>query len=158
MSNAKVRNVFHYVVPTIMSGVCFFLFTIVDAVFVGRGVGTDALGAMNLIGPFVMLVGAVNMLINIGGVAIFAIRIGKGDIDGANKVFRNGMFLLLCVSAVLSFIRVLLRMVFAHCWGPEKPIIIWQPNIYSGTPSLLSLPHYPRGCKAIAEMMARLGW
>ncbi len=61
---------------------------------------------MNLIGPFVMAVGAVNMLINIGGVAIFAVRIGKGDIEGANKVFRHGMLLLLCASAILSFVGV----------------------------------------------------
>lgn len=103
MSSVKSRNVIHYVVPTIMSGVCYFLFTIVDAVFVGRGVGTNALGAMNLIGPFIMVVGAVNMLVNIGGVAIFAVRIGRGDIDGANKVFRHGILLLLCASTILSF-------------------------------------------------------
>lgn len=103
MFRLEARNVIHYVVPTIMSGVCYFLFTIVDAIFVGRGVGTNALGAMNLIGPFVMLVGAANMLINIGGVAIFAVRIGRGDMDGANKVFRHGMFLLLCSSIILSF-------------------------------------------------------
>ena len=104
MVHLQTKNIIRYVVPTILSGIYFFLFTIVDAVFVGRGVGTDALGAMNLIGPFVMVVGAINMMINIGGVAIFAVHIGKKDIEGANKVFRHGMILLLCVSMVLSFI------------------------------------------------------
>lgn len=66
--------------------------------------GTNALGAMNLIGPFIMIVGASNMLINIGGVAIFAVRIGQGDVEGANRVFRHGMLLLLCASAVLCFV------------------------------------------------------
>lgn len=106
MLRLRTRKVIQYVVPTILSGVCFFLFTVVDAIFVGRGIGTNALGAMNLIGPFVMAVGAINMLINIGGVTIFAVRVGKGDIAGANKVFSHGMTLMLCTSTVLSLIGV----------------------------------------------------
>ncbi len=57
MYNAKVRNVIRYVFPAIFSNVCFFLFTIVDAIFVGRGVGTNALGAINLVSPVIMAVG-----------------------------------------------------------------------------------------------------
>ncbi len=38
MSTLRTKNVIKYVVPTIMSGVCYFLFTIVDAIFVGQGV------------------------------------------------------------------------------------------------------------------------
>ena len=70
MHNAKLRTVAQYVIPAICSNVCFFLFTIVDAIFVGRGVGTNALGAINLAGPTILIVGAVNMLISIGGAAI----------------------------------------------------------------------------------------
>ena len=102
MYNAKVRNVIRYVFPAIFSNVCFFLFTIVDAIFVGRGVGTNALGAINLVSPVIMAVGAVNMLISIGGVAIYAVRIGQGDVDGANDVFRHGILLQLCAAAVFS--------------------------------------------------------
>jgi Na+-driven multidrug efflux pump len=39
-----------------LSNFCFVLFTIIDAIFVGRGVGTNALGAINLVNPFVLLV------------------------------------------------------------------------------------------------------
>ncbi len=46
--------------------------------------------------------GAVNMLISIGGVAIYAVRIGQGDVDGANDVFRHGILLQLCAAAVFS--------------------------------------------------------
>ncbi len=68
MLSVREKNVIKYVVPTILSGVCFFLFTVIDA--------------------------------------IFALCIGKGDIDGANKVFSHGMILMLCISTVLSFIGI----------------------------------------------------
>lgn len=80
MSVSRVRTLVKYVVPTMLSNVCFFLFTVVDGIFVGRGVGTNGLGAVNLVLPFVMIVGALFMVINIGGVTIFAVRLGRGDL------------------------------------------------------------------------------
>ena len=65
--------------------------------------GTNALGAINLVNPFVLIVNAMNLFISVGGVAICAVHMGKGDYEGANTVFRHGMLLLLCTAAVLSF-------------------------------------------------------
>ena len=102
MHNAKLRTVARYVIPTMLSNFCFVLFTIIDAIFVGRGVGTNALGAINLVNPFVLLVSAMNLFISVGGVAIYAVHIGKGDHEGANTVFRHGILLLLCAATILS--------------------------------------------------------
>ena len=40
----RTRKLVQYVLPTILSQVSFFLFTIIDGIFVGQGIGTDALG------------------------------------------------------------------------------------------------------------------
>lgn len=106
MNLSRGKQIAKYVIPTILSSVCFFLFTIVDGIFVGQSVGTNGLGAINLVAPFLLVIGAVSMLINIGGVTIFVIRIGKGDTDGANKVFRHGLILLGIVIVALSAIGV----------------------------------------------------
>lgn len=44
MKASRAKLILSYVLPTILSQCAFFLFTIVDGIFVGRGVGTDALG------------------------------------------------------------------------------------------------------------------
>ena len=54
MKNQRARKVANYVIPTVLSQCAFFLFTIVDGVFVGNGVGTDALGAVSLAMPFII--------------------------------------------------------------------------------------------------------
>lgn len=69
MKAPRAKNIVKYVVPTILSDVCFFLFTIVDGIFVGRSVGTNGLGAVNLVAPYILIIGAISMLINIGGVS-----------------------------------------------------------------------------------------
>ena len=88
MKNQRARKVANYVIPTVLSQCAFFLFTIVDGVFVGNGVGTDALGAVNLAMPFIMVIGAAFMLTTIGGVCgrvvsikddTITLSVGKGD-------------------------------------------------------------------------------
>ena len=106
MSSLRYKNTVKYVLPTMMSNVCFFLFTVVDAMFVGRGVGMGALGAVNLVLPFAMIVMALFTGINIGGGTILAIRLGRGDVDGANSIFQHGMLLLGGAAVLLTVVGV----------------------------------------------------
>ena len=98
----RTRKLVQYVLPTILSQVSFFLFTIIDGIFVGQGIGTDALGAINIVFPFVMLCNALFMLATIGGVTVTAIRLGRGDTEGANLAFRHGMMFTVLFAVVLS--------------------------------------------------------
>ena len=106
MNQLRNQNIIKYVIPTMLGSVCFFLFTIIDGIFVGHGVGTDALGAVNLIMPFVMVVNALFMLATIGGVTIVAIRLGQGDEDGANQAFMHAVTIAFLISIVLCGLGV----------------------------------------------------
>ena len=83
MSSLRRKTLIKYVVPSVLSNACIFLFTIVDGVFGGQGIGSDALGAVNIAMPVVMIATAINMLTSIGGCAIAAIRLGQNDKEGA---------------------------------------------------------------------------
>ena len=95
-----------YLTPTILSYLSIFLFTIVDGIFVGQGVGVDALGAVNLVFPYVMFFNAFTLLTTIGGLTICAIRFGRGDKEGANQVFMHSFFMTLIVSIVFFVLAV----------------------------------------------------
>lgn len=97
----RAKKLIKYVVPTMLGSISFFLFTIVDGIFVGQGVGTNALGAVNLVMPFVMVVNALFQLTTIGGVAIIAVRLGRGDQKGANHAFMHAVTGTVVISALL---------------------------------------------------------
>ena len=97
----RAKNLCKYVIPTVLSFVSYFLFTIIDGIFVGQGVGTNALGAVNIAFPFIMIVCAVFMLTTIGGVTVVAIRLGRGDADGANAAFMHALSATLTVAVVM---------------------------------------------------------
>lgn len=105
MSN-RTKKLIRFVAPSVLSMVSFFLFTVIDGIFVGAGVGTDALGAINLTYPFIMILNAFSMLFMMGGTTITAIRIGRGDEKGANTVFLHSVMLTLVMSAVISILAV----------------------------------------------------
>ena len=74
-----------------VSNMGFFILTIVDGMFVGNGIGPDALGVVSLAMPFVNIVWAVVTLFNIGGGTVASVRLGRGDVDGANQVFMHAL-------------------------------------------------------------------
>lgn len=106
MLSQRAKNVWKYVFPAMLSNVCFFLFSVVDGIFVGQGIGSNALGAVNIVYPIVMVVGALLMLATIGGVTITAIRLGRGDEEGANTAFMHSMILAFAIGAFFTVIGV----------------------------------------------------
>ena len=81
MENSRVKNAYKYVLPAMLSHICFSLFSIVDGVFIGNSIGTNALGAIGLVMPFVNAIVAIMMLINVGSATIFAVQVGKEDTE-----------------------------------------------------------------------------
>jgi putative MATE family efflux protein len=106
--SSRAVDLVKYVVPMILSSICFFLYTIVDGIFVGHGVGVNGVGAVNIAIPFVMLVNALFMLTSVGGITVTAIRFGRGDTAGANQAFMHSF----AVTVVISILLAVLGMVF----------------------------------------------
>lgn len=98
----RTKNLIAYIVPSVFGQICFFLFTIIDGIFVGRGIGETALGAVNLCLPFVMVINALYMLITIGSVSVVAIRLGRHDDEGAGDVFMHAFGVMLTLGMVLT--------------------------------------------------------
>lgn len=113
----RTKKLIQYITPSIISAVSIFLFTIVDGIFVGRGVGTDALGAVNIAFPFVMIFTALIMLTTVGGLTITAIRFGRGDSDGANQAFVHSAVTTIAIGVAMTAIGTLLTGQVARAMG-----------------------------------------
>lgn len=60
-----------------------YLYNVMDGIFVGQGVGSAALGAVNIGVPFITFAVAIVAMFPMGGATIIAIRMGRDDKDGA---------------------------------------------------------------------------
>lgn len=103
----RMKKFLNYVLPSVLAMFVSSLYTIVDGMFVGRGVGDLALAAVNLVMPFnIMLFGLATMFA-VGGGAIVSKHLGAGEKEEANHVFRQVFNFLLIISAVISLVCVI---------------------------------------------------
>ena len=86
-----VKQFFKFVVPSIVSMWIFSLYTMVDGVFVSRGVGEIALRAVNLSMPFTSFIFMVGILLATGTSTVISIALGKGDLERARGYFNQNL-------------------------------------------------------------------
>ncbi|MGL5327634.1 MAG: MATE family efflux transporter [Peptostreptococcaceae bacterium] len=102
-----VNEFLKYAIPSAFSMFISALYTIIDGIFVGQGVGDAALAAVNIVLPFtVILVGMANMMA-VGGGALVSKNIGAKEIDKAVNIFRQVCKFLLMLSVFISIICVI---------------------------------------------------
>ncbi len=91
-----------YVIPSVVGMLVQSLYVILDGVVVGQGIGEIALGAINIVFPFSMLVVALSMLIAVGGANVYSFHKGQGETEKANNIFCQCVALAAIVGAVLA--------------------------------------------------------
>ena len=70
--NIKVStsSLLKYALPTILSSIFMNIYSIVDQLFVSNLLGTDALSAVSIAGPFLAIALAIGTMIATGGCAL----------------------------------------------------------------------------------------
>ena len=100
--NDKLKNLWRYIFPAMGGLFVTYLYNVVDGIFVGQGVGAAALGAVNIGVPFITFSVAIAAMFPMGGATVVAIRMGRGDREGANHAFMTSVALTLLVSVLLT--------------------------------------------------------
>lgn len=101
-----------YVVPSVAAMWVYTIYTMVDGMFVARGVGTTALAAVNISMPFINTAFALGILFAVGASTKASIYKGQGDMEKANKVFTVStvtvfsLALIVAIAALLNLERL----------------------------------------------------
>lgn len=114
---AKTKSLFGYIFPAMGGLFVTYLYNVVDGIFVGQGVGAAALGAVNIGVPFITFAVAVAAMFPMGGATVVAIRMGRGDQDGANRAFMTAVSLALFISLILMMIGMVFSQQIADISG-----------------------------------------
>ena len=66
-------------IPTLIGMACMAVMTTIDGAFVGHGVGSDALAAVNIFAPFWMIMTGLGMLFGIGCSVVSSVHLSQGN-------------------------------------------------------------------------------
>ena len=81
------RKLLRFTIPSMVMMVFTSVYSIVDGLFVSNFVGKTAFAAVNLIFPFLMVLGVVGYMLGTGGSALVAKMLGEGQKERAQRVF-----------------------------------------------------------------------
>lgn len=81
------KKILRFCFPSIVMMIFTSVYGVVDGLFVSNFVGKVPFAAINLVMPFIMIIGGIGFMIGTGGSAWVAKTLGEGNREGANRYF-----------------------------------------------------------------------
>ena len=90
--------------PTLLGMVSSAFFTVVDGIFVGRGIGSDAIAAVNIAAPIFMIAAGLGLMFGMGGGILASINLSRGKLVVANINVTQSIVMLTIVSIIMGIL------------------------------------------------------
>ena len=94
-------RLFRFTLPSVMMMVFTSIYGVVDGLFVSNFAGKTAFAAINLIMPYLMVMGSIGFMIGTGGSALVSMTMGQDKEERANQLF-SMMILFTVITGVLT--------------------------------------------------------
>ncbi len=118
LADAKIgRLMLKYFIPAFIGVFLNALYNIVDRIFIGQGVGAEALSGISVIFPVMLIMMGFGMLIGIGTGVLVSINLGKKEIKMAEKTIGTGFSLMVLVSILIMIVTYILKKPILHSFG-----------------------------------------
>ncbi len=91
-----------YAIPAVIAMTASSLYNMVDAIFIGQGVGALAISGLAVTFPFMNLGAAFGTLVGVGGATLTSVLLGQRNYGMAKKVLGNVVVMSIIVSILFS--------------------------------------------------------
>lgn len=108
---SKIEPLFNSIFyPTLLSMVFASLFTVADGIFVGQGVGSDALAAINIVSPLFLITTGIALMFGAGVSVVASIHLSQNNSKAANinitQAFEVATLLMAVIAIAVYFFRI----------------------------------------------------
>lgn len=117
------QKLLRFTLPSIVMMVFTSIYGVVDGVFVSNYVGSQAFAAVNLILPFLMMLGAVGFMMGSGGSALVSFTLGMGQEKRANEIFSMLIYTLILLGIVLMAVGMAVMEPVARFLGADEVLL-----------------------------------
>lgn len=122
-SHFTYKKLFYFCISPIIMMVFTSIYGVVDGFFISNYVGKTPFAAINLIMPFIMILGSVGFMIGTGGSALVAKTLGEGKQEKANCYFTMLIKLTVILGVFLTLIGILFIRPISFMLGATENMI-----------------------------------
>lgn len=116
-------RLFRFCLPSVVMMVFTSIYGVVDGYFVSNFVGKTPFAAVNLIMPFLMILGGVGFMIGTGGSALVAKYLGEQNDDQARRVFSMMLIVTLILGVTTSALGIIFAENVAQLLGADSELL-----------------------------------
>lgn len=120
-----------FIVASVVGIVLNTIYTVVDGIFIGQGVGEVGLAGVNIAWPAVTLVVGIGLMLGIGTSSLIAINIGKGEYKKAEESLGNCICLILLIGTIITILGLLFRVPIVKLLGATPDTIKSATEYYT---------------------------
>lgn len=124
-SKNLTKKFFKYLIPSISSMWVFSIYTMVDGMFIAKGVGPIALAAVNLSMPFINMIFGIALLTAIGSSTLISIYLGRGEGQKSNELFTLNIITLSFIGIFITLLSILFLEDLAKFLGANKDTLTY---------------------------------
>ncbi len=116
-------KLFRFTLPSIVMMVFTSIYGVVDGFFVSNFAGKTAFASINLVMPFIIIIGSLGFMVGTGGTALVSCILGEGDENRANRYFSMLVYLTAIMGIVLSVLGIAIMRPVAIFLGATDAMI-----------------------------------
>lgn len=135
------KNLLRFVFPSIVMMIFTSIYGVIDGLFVSNYVGKTPFAALNLIYPFIMILGAVGFMLGTGGSALVAKTLGEGQKEKANRYFSLLIYTAIITGVILAALGIVFTRPIALLLGARGEMleysVIYARIIFLGLPAFM---------------------
>ncbi len=112
-----------FTLPSIFMMIFTSIYGMVDGFFISNFVGKTAFASVNLIMPYLQILGGFGAMIGVGGSALVAKTFGEGDVHRGQRYFTMMMYLMFGSSVLLTGVGIAILRPVAYLFGATDAMI-----------------------------------
>ena len=117
------KKIFRFALPSIVMMFFTSIYGVVDGTFVSNFVGKTPFAAVNLVWPFLMILGAFGFMIGTGGSALVAKTLGENKKEDANRYFTMLITLVVILGILLTIFGLIVVRPLSHALGARGQML-----------------------------------
>ncbi len=154
-----------YATPAVIAMTASSLYNIIDAIFIGQGVGPLAIAGVSLSFPVMQVTNAFGAMVGVGAATLLSVKLGEKDYDVAKKILSNVLLLNIIMGVVIGALMLIFINPILYFFGASDQTVSYArdfmtvillgnviTHLYLGMNSMLRAAGHPR-----SAMFATIG-
>ncbi len=112
-------------IPATIGMVVNALYNLVDTIFIGQGVGPDAIGGLAIAFPIQMIIMSIALMVGIGAASAISRSLGEKNEEKANAIAGNAYIMSIIISGIFVAIGFLKTDALLYLFGATDTLLIY---------------------------------